>query len=88
MIGTESTGSCKTNYHTITTTTTPYFGVHVLKQVVIWTPEYVIQCSYILYRFILDISLMAEKFKLEVQWAEPVSLTFHSVLRKLNFFIF
>jgi hypothetical protein len=23
-------------------------------------------------------------FKLEAQWAEPVSLTFHSVLRKLN----
>jgi hypothetical protein len=39
--------------------------------------------SYILYRFILDISLMAEKLKLEVQWAESVSLTFHSVLRKL-----
>jgi hypothetical protein len=31
--------------------------------------------SYILYRFILDISLMAEKLKLEVQWAESVSLT-------------
>ena len=24
------------------------------------------------------------KYKLEVQWAEPVSLTFHSALRKLN----
>ena len=24
------------------------------------------------------------KDKLEVQWAEPVSLTFHSALRKLN----
>jgi hypothetical protein len=23
-------------------------------------------------------------FKLEAQWAEPVSLTFHSALRKLN----
>jgi hypothetical protein len=23
-------------------------------------------------------------FKLETQWAEPVSLTFHSALRKLN----
>jgi hypothetical protein len=23
------------------------------------------------------------KYKLEVQWAEPVSLTFHSALRKL-----
>jgi hypothetical protein len=25
-----------------------------------------------------------ESFKLEAQWAEPVSLTFHSALRKLN----
>ena len=25
-----------------------------------------------------------EPFKQEVQWAEPVSLTFHSALRKLN----
>ena len=25
-----------------------------------------------------------EDFKLEAQWAEPVSLTFHSALRKLN----
>jgi hypothetical protein len=24
------------------------------------------------------------KYKLEAQWAEPVSLTFHSALRKLN----
>jgi hypothetical protein len=24
------------------------------------------------------------KYKLEAQWAEPVSLTFHSTLRKLN----
>ena len=25
-----------------------------------------------------------KNFKLEAQWAEPVSLTFHSALRKLN----
>ena len=25
-----------------------------------------------------------QKFKLEAQWAEPVSLTFHSALRKIN----
>ena len=25
-----------------------------------------------------------KKFKLEAQWTEPVSLTFHSALRKLN----
>jgi hypothetical protein len=25
-----------------------------------------------------------KKIKLEAQWAEPVSLTFHSALRKLN----
>jgi hypothetical protein len=31
---------------------------------------------------ILNISLMQDK--LEAQWAEPVSLTFHSALRKLN----
>jgi hypothetical protein len=24
------------------------------------------------------------QYKLEAQWAEPVSLTFHSALRKLN----
>jgi hypothetical protein len=28
--------------------------------------------------------MAATDFKLEAQWAEPVSLTFHSVLRKLN----
>ena len=28
--------------------------------------------------------LIDEYFKLEAQWAEPVSLTFHSALRKLN----
>ena len=27
---------------------------------------------------------IAEYIKLEAQWAEPVSLTFHSVLRKLD----
>jgi hypothetical protein len=27
---------------------------------------------------------MVNNFKLEAQWAEPVSLTFHSALRKLN----
>jgi hypothetical protein len=28
--------------------------------------------------------IMKILFKLEAQWAEPVSLTFHSALRKLN----
>ena len=32
------------------------------------------------YNFRLELSLV----KLEAQWAEPVSLTFHSALRKLN----
>ena len=32
------------------------------------------------YNFRLEWSLV----KLEAQWAEPVSLTFHSALRKLN----
>jgi hypothetical protein len=27
---------------------------------------------------------LKEYIKLEAQWAEPLSLTFHSVLRKLN----
>jgi hypothetical protein len=27
---------------------------------------------------------MSLRYKLEAQWAEPVSLTFHSALRKLN----
>ena len=30
------------------------------------------------------IRLVNMNFKLEAQWAEPVSLTFHSALRKLN----
>ena len=29
-------------------------------------------------------SFVIKKMKLEAQWAEPVSLTFHSALRKLN----
>jgi hypothetical protein len=29
-------------------------------------------------------TVMVNNFKLEAQWAEPVSLTFHSALRKLN----
>jgi hypothetical protein len=29
------------------------------------------------------VNYIAEYIKLEAQWAEPVSLTFHSVLRKL-----
>ena len=32
----------------------------------------------------LTIAQSALRFKLEVQWAEPVSLTFRSALRKLN----
>ena len=30
------------------------------------------------------LALLKRAFKLEAQWAEPVSLTFHSALRKLN----
>ena len=30
------------------------------------------------------VNKIAEYIKLEAQWAEPVSLTFHSVLRKLD----
>jgi len=32
----------------------------------------------------LKINLFSPLYKLEAQWAEPVSLTFHSALRKLN----
>jgi hypothetical protein len=31
-----------------------------------------------------DLQNTTQKTKLEAQWAEPVSLTFHSALRKLN----
>jgi hypothetical protein len=34
--------------------------------------------------FLETASVMRPKLQLEVQWAEPVSLTFHSALRKLN----
>ena len=59
VIGTDCIGSCKSNYHTITTTTAP----------ALLCKEYKIEHHMI---------------KLEAQWAEPVSLTFHSALRKLN----
>jgi hypothetical protein len=32
----------------------------------------------------VKIQLLISKYKLEAQWAEPVSLIFHSALRKLN----
>ena len=32
----------------------------------------------------IKVHLIYNKYKLEAQWAEPVSLTFHSALRKLN----
>ena len=34
--------------------------------------------------FIWPNGFRGEEFKLEAQWTEPVLLTFHSVLRKLN----
>ena len=34
--------------------------------------------------FVENIGTNTFKEKLEVQWAEPVSLTFHSALKKLN----
>jgi hypothetical protein len=39
-------------------------------------------CSFISYSYLN--SEISHIWKLEVQWAEPVSLTFHSALRKLN----
>ena len=37
------------------------------------------------YRLCYSVNFCSQNiFKLEVQWAEPVSLTFHSALRKLN----
>ena len=36
------------------------------------------------FRFIRPNGFRGEESKLEVQWAEPMSLTFHSALRKLN----
>jgi hypothetical protein len=33
---------------------------------------------------VIIISKQSQKQKLEAQWAEPMSLTFHSALRKLN----
>jgi hypothetical protein len=45
-------------------------------------------CGNKLYFFIdnvhIDILCLSYNVKLEAQWAEPVSLTFHSALRKLN----
>jgi hypothetical protein len=41
------------------------------------------QCLNTLYIH-LPIQVFYYKSKLEAQWAEPVSLTFHSALRKLN----
>ena len=36
------------------------------------------------YLLVSQFFFINNKFKLEAQWAEPVSLTFHSALRKLN----
>ena len=36
------------------------------------------------YVIVSNENVVPSKDKLEVQWAEPVSLTFHSALRKLN----
>jgi hypothetical protein len=36
------------------------------------------------FQFIWPNGFIGEESKLEAQWAEPVSLTFHSALRKLN----
>ena len=41
-------------------------------------------CSSVIYRFWFPLGIFKLFFKLEAQWAEPVSLTFHSALRKLN----
>jgi hypothetical protein len=46
--------------------------------------HYVIKCSVTCGRSVVFSKLFPPQIKLEAQWAEPVSLTFHSALRKLN----
>ena len=109
LIGTYCLGSCKSNYHMITTMMAPYLnGDSISLQYLSWTyskrynyevidnviinaifQQWNVRSNYFMSKkkravYTIYYAIYGNTINLEAQWAEPVSLTFHSALRKLN----